>query len=81
MTKRGKWFATGIAVLIASFVMMVLLHVYGPGSAFMLQSTPDMPPMTDMTWMMGLGALAMMLCFSGTVILIVLLVRFLIGRS
>ena len=41
MKKKGKWFTTAIVALISSFTIMVLLHIYGPGSAFMLHHTFD----------------------------------------
>lgn len=81
MTKKGKGFITAIVALISSFTVMVLLHVYGPGSAFMLQPAPATHSMTDMAWMMVLGALAMILFFGGIVTLIILFVQFLTGRS
>lgn len=65
---------------------MILLHTYGPGRVFMLQSAFDAThPMSGMwngmAWMMAFGSLAMFLFFGGVVTLIVLLVRFLIERG
>ncbi|KGH10015.1 hypothetical protein P608_15945 [Comamonas thiooxydans] len=86
MTKKSTLATTATIALLSSFAIMILLHTYGPGRAFMMQSAFDtMHPMSGiwhgMGWMMVFGPLAMILFFGGVVTLAVLFVRFLTGRS
>ena len=86
MTKNAKLATAASVALLSSFAIMILLHAYGPGRAFMLQSAfgatyPMSGMWNGMAWMMAFGPLAMILFFSGVVALIVLLVRFLTERG
>lgn len=86
MAKKVTLATAAIVALLSSFAIMVVLHTYGPGRAFMMQSAFDAThPMSGMWngmgWMMAFGPLAMMLFFGAVVTLIVLFVRFLTESS
>jgi len=86
MAKKATLATTATIALLSSFAIMILLHTYGSGHAFMMQSAfnatyPISGMWNGMGWMMAFGPLAMILFFGGVVTLAVLFVRFLTGRA